>query len=200
MAEDLPEQSIKLTDALSLRAYAHPLRLRLIGLLRGEGPMTATQAAARLGESVPNCSFHLRQLAKYGLAERAPGADSRERPWRATARYTSWDDDSEDPAVRAATDQLNSAVLDQYAQRGREYLAVRADEPVEWRVAAGFSDFLVHITAAELTELSAEIEALFGRFEARVGDPGARPEGSRLVQLVHMALPREGVPPEGAQA
>ena len=61
---------IRLTEATSLRAYAHPLRLRLIGLLRAEGPMTATQAAARLGDTVPNCSFHLRQLAKYGLAER----------------------------------------------------------------------------------------------------------------------------------
>ena len=33
---------IRLTEATSLRAYAHPLRLRLIGLLRAEGPMTAT--------------------------------------------------------------------------------------------------------------------------------------------------------------
>ena len=79
----LPE--VKLSDPKALRGYAHPLRMALIGLLRQQGPMTATQAAERLGESVPNCSFHLRQLAKYGLAERAPGADARERPWRATA-------------------------------------------------------------------------------------------------------------------
>ena len=42
--------------------------MSLLGLLRREGPMTATQAAAELGESVPNCSFHLRQLDQYGLA------------------------------------------------------------------------------------------------------------------------------------
>lgn len=65
---------VKLSDPVALRGYAHPLRMALIGLLRREGPMTATRAAERLGENVPNCSFHLRQLAKYGLAERAPPA------------------------------------------------------------------------------------------------------------------------------
>src|SRR3954468_13206510 len=130
--------SIELNDARSLRAYAHPLRMRLIGLLRTEGPMTATQAAARLGDNVPNCSFHLRQLAKYGLVERAPGADQRERPWQATAQYTSWDDDSDDPAIKAAADQLNSVVLGQYVERAQEYLATRAGEQVEGRMEGGF--------------------------------------------------------------
>src|SRR6188768_3507768 len=114
--DEIPERSIKLTDPRTLRAYAHPLRMRLIGLLRTEGAMTATQAAARLDDNVPNCSFHLRQLAKYGLAERAPGADGRERPWRATTQYTSWDDDSDDPAIKAATDQLNSVMLTLFVQ------------------------------------------------------------------------------------
>src|SRR3954468_5100109 len=151
--------SIELNDARSLRAYAHPLRMRLIGLLRAEGPMTATQAAARLGNTVPNCSFHLRQLAKYGLAERAPGADGRERPWRATARYTAWESDSPDPAVRVAAGQLESAILGEYTRRAREYFARRADEPAEWRRAAGLGDVLAHVTAAELAQLTSEIDA-----------------------------------------
>jgi predicted ArsR family transcriptional regulator len=173
-----------LADARSLRAYAHPLRMRLIGLLCGEGPMTATQAAARLGDNVPNCSFHLRQLAKYGLVERAPGADRRERPWRATAAYTSWDDDSEDPAIKAAADQLNSVVLGQYVERAQEYLATRADEPVEWRTAAGFSDALIHVTADELRELTEQIDELLARYA------GPQKTESRPVQVIHMALPR----------
>src|ERR687889_2788790 len=95
---------VKLEDPRSLRAYAHPLRLSLIGLLRGSGPMTATRAAAELGETVPNCSFHLRQLAKYGLVERVPGADARERPWRATAFFTTWEGGTDDPEYQAAVD------------------------------------------------------------------------------------------------
>jgi hypothetical protein len=168
--------------------------MQLIGLLRTEGPMTATRAAARLGDTVPNCSFHLRQLAKYGLAERAPGADGRERPWRATAQYTSWDDESPDPAMKAATDQLNGVMLELFIQRARDYLAVRADEPVAWRAAAGFGDALLHVTADELRELTGQIDALVARFDERLADPSARPPGSRPVQLIQMALPRPEQP------
>ena len=184
-------REVRLDDATALRAYAHPLRLKLIGLLRSAGPMTATQAAARLADTVPNCSFHLRQLAKYGLAERAPGADARERPWRATARYTAWDSDSADPAVRAAADQLDTAILGEYTQRAREYVATRADEPAEWRRAAGFGDVLAHLTAAELTQLTAEIDALMARFDDRLEDPSRRPAGARTVQIIRMAVPRD---------
>ena len=66
-------KAIKLTDPRALRAYAHPTRLALMGLLRRAGPMTATQAGERIGESAASCSFHLRQLAKFGLVEEAGG-------------------------------------------------------------------------------------------------------------------------------
>ncbi|SDY40658.1 transcriptional regulator, ArsR family [Micromonospora pattaloongensis] len=196
MTDEARERSIKLTDPRTLRAYAHPLRLRLIGLLRRDGPMTATQAAARLDDNVPNCSFHLRQLAKYGFAERVPGADGRERPWRATTRYTSWDDDSDDPAMKAATDQLNSVMLAVFVQYAQDYLAVRGDEPVEWRAAAGFGDALLHVTAAELRELTEEVDALLARYDDRAADPARRPAGSRPVQIIQMAVPRGPVPPD----
>ena len=62
----------ELTDPRALRAYAHPIRMALLSLLRREGPHTATEAAAVIGESVASCSFHLRQLAKYGLIEEEP--------------------------------------------------------------------------------------------------------------------------------
>src|SRR3954469_10373407 len=147
------ERETRLTDARSLRGYAHPLRLRLIGLLRSEGPMTATPAAARLDDNVPNCSFHLRQLAKYGLAERAPAADGRERPWQATATRTSWTDDSDDPETQLAAHQLTTAILRQYMRRAEAYLAVRGEESVEWRTAAGFSDDVIWVTAEQLVTL-----------------------------------------------
>ena len=183
----LPE--VKLTDPKALRGYAHPLRLALLGLLRGEGPMTATQAAERLTESVPSCSFHLRQLAKYGLAERAPGADGRERPWRATAQTTSWDDLSDDPEMRSAVDQLNAVNLGHYVRRAQAYLATRGDEPQEWRAAAGFGDALIYATAAELTELTRRIDSLIAAFDERNTDPSMRPEGARGISIIQLTLP-----------
>ena len=56
--------------------------------LRTRGPLTATQAARLLGESSGTCSFHLRQLAKYGLVEETGGGTGREKPWRATTTST----------------------------------------------------------------------------------------------------------------
>ncbi|MEU8296272.1 helix-turn-helix domain-containing protein [Micromonospora sp. NPDC048909] len=179
---------MKLTDPKALRGYAHPLRMTLIGLLRQQGPMTATRAAEQLGESVASCSFHLRQLAKYGLAERAPGADARERPWRATARSTSWDDDSDDAQMRAATDELNAAQLALYTRQAEEFLARRADEPTSWRAVTGFSDQSLYLTADELAELKERVGALFATYDDRVTDPSQRPAGWRRVSMIQLAV------------
>lgn len=190
MVTERPE-TIRLDDPRALRAYAHPLRLSLIGMLRRNGPMTATQCAAILDENVPNCSFHLRQLAKYGLAERAPAADGRERPWQATANSTSWTDDSDDPETRVAADQLNAAILRQYMRRAEAYLAVRGEESVEWRAAAGFSDDMIYVTAEQLVALTEQVEALLQPYR----DKTARAAGSRPVTVVQMTIP---TPEDGA--
>ncbi|KDN82208.1 helix-turn-helix domain-containing protein [Kitasatospora cheerisanensis] len=59
----------------------HPVRLALLDLLAEAGTVTSTGAAARLGLSSGLCSFHLRQLARYGLVEEVPQG-GRARPWR----------------------------------------------------------------------------------------------------------------------
>ena len=61
----------QIDDARTLKALAHPVRVALIETLSVEGPMTATEAGERIGESPTTCSFHLRQLAKYGFVEEA---------------------------------------------------------------------------------------------------------------------------------
>ena len=190
MAAD-ERETIRLDDPRALRAYAHPLRLSLIGMLRRNGPMTATQCAAVLDENVPNCSFHLRQLAKYGLAERAPAADGRERPWQATAGSTSWTDDSDDPEMRGAADQLNAAILRQYVRRAEAYLTVRGEETAEWRAAAGFSDDRIYVTAGQLVTLTEQVESLLAPYR----DRAARADGSRPVTVVQLAIP---TPEDGA--
>src|SRR5580693_1042753 len=72
----------RVTDARTLRALAHPVRIALIEALILGGAMTATQVGERIGESPTTCSFHLRQLAKYGFVEEAGGGRGRARPWR----------------------------------------------------------------------------------------------------------------------
>src|SRR3712207_2472805 len=87
----MPTDDVKRLDARSLQALAHPLRMRLLGLLRVEGPATATQLAARVGESSGATSYHLRQLARHGFVEDEPArGNARERWWKASHRMTSW--------------------------------------------------------------------------------------------------------------
>src|SRR5690606_14439471 len=79
--ENMSSENIS-SEALRLRALAHPVRLDLLYLLREEGEVTATAAAERLGLSPKTCSYHLGLLGKYGLAEETGGGKGRSRPWR----------------------------------------------------------------------------------------------------------------------
>jgi len=172
-----------------MRALAHPMRLSLLRLLRTEGPITATRAAELLGESSASCSFHLRQLAKYGLAEEAGGGHGRERPWRATATLTDVPEVADDPELAAAAQFFRSIVLKRNFEGAMRWLDARADEPQQWQRAAQFNDLLLYLTAPELEELSQGIQALHERYADRLTNPELRPPGSRLISYVRLAFP-----------
>ena len=142
---------MELSDPRALRAYAHPIRLKLVGLLRRSGPLTATQAGEKIGESAASCSFHLRQLAKYGLVEEAGGGKGRERPWRATAISTEWAAGGSDPATAEAGAMLSRVVVEHYFQQAIEWLDRRGGESAEWAEKAVVTDHAVYLTADRAT-------------------------------------------------
>lgn len=185
----MTERTIKLTDPRALRAVAHPTRLALVGLLRREGPLTATQAGEHIGESAASCSFHLRQLAKYGLVAEAGGGKGRERPWKATALFTEWPDAGDTPEASAATELLSAVIAEGYFEEVMGWLGRRDSEPAEWLEAAEFGDSIAYLTAAELAELGASMRALVEPYLERLTDHGKRPEGSRPVSVLHLAFP-----------
>ncbi len=189
MEENTSRSVTRLTDPRALRALAHPTRLSLVGLLRRDGPLTATRAAALLGESSGSCSFHLRQLAKYGLVEQAGGGRGREKPWRATALFTNWPDVADSPALAAASGLLTSVIAERYFEYLMKWLDARPGEPPEWQEAAHFGDTLLYVTAGELKQLAAEERAMVDRYLARQTDPELRPPGARLVTYLHLAFP-----------
>ena len=143
-------RSVELRDARALRALAHPTRLKLVGLLRLQGPLTATQAARELGETPQRCTFHLGQLAKYGLVEEAGGGRGRERPWRATASFTSWPNVLTEREAATAGQLLETVVTEQHFEDVMGYNPSLLDDcggdcPVErltWHEAAAFSNAL----------------------------------------------------------
>src|SRR5207237_5468648 len=80
----LPTGQLQLTDPGALRAIANPTRLRILSWLRLRGPATATECSEAVGESPSSCSYHLRQLARFGFVEaEGEGPAGRERRWRA---------------------------------------------------------------------------------------------------------------------
>jgi predicted transcriptional regulator len=181
----------RLTDPRALRAYAHPVRLKLVGLLRTEGPLTATRAGELLGESSGTCSFHLRQLAKYGLVEEAGGGTGREKPWRATTMFTDVPNVTDSPELAAAAGLVRSVLAERYFERLQRWLDARPDEPTEWQEAAQFSDWLVYLTADELAALGRQVRALLEPYLDRVVSPELRPTGARPVTYLQLAFPGE---------
>lgn len=192
VAEQSAARTVKrLTDPRALRALAHPKRLALVGLLRTQGPLTATKAGELLGESSASASFHLRQLAKYGLVEEAGGGQGRERPWRATAMFTAWPDVAGTPELAAASGLLRIVLAERYFDQLMRWLEARDSEPEAWQEAARFGDSLVYLTAEELRELGRRQQALVEGYLDRLTRPELRPAGARPVVYLHLAFPGE---------
>ena len=76
-------------DPQVLRAIAHPVRNRILEEAQARGSIRAADVARELDIPANQASFHLRQLAKYGLVEEDPTAarDKRDRVWRPVSRH-----------------------------------------------------------------------------------------------------------------
>jgi DNA-binding transcriptional ArsR family regulator len=178
-----------LSDARRLRALTHPVRIALIGKLVLHGPLTAAEASELIDEPPSTCSFHFRQLAKYGVVEEAGGGKGRAKPWRMTTTGLSVTA-REDPASRLAEDALIRMVRERQFERYRTWLQTRAGYPPRWRDAGDDSEYVFHLTVEELEQLSSDLTAiLMPLFQKRMADPSKRPHGSVPVQLLLLSHP-----------
>lgn len=174
---------MQITDPLAIRALAHPLRLDLVEALGTLGPSTAASCGRHLGVSQASCSFHLRQLAKYGFVEEAPpGPDRRERAWRLTDIEQSWESGP-------VTDQLDRVFAQREVDRLLGWTARRAAEPPEWQDAAFLGGATLPVTAAELLEIRSRLQEVLDPYVARMTDGAPRPEGVRFVRLLVAGTP-----------
>lgn len=179
----------RLTDPRTMRALAHPVRMALVELLSIDGPHTATQAAERIGESPSNCSFHLRQLAKYGFVEETGEGTGRQRPWRMTQLGTTFDTAHDDPATALAAEALGDMFNQRVLDRWQEWRATRHAYPAEWRDVAGSTESVWWLTPQELREMQDELVALALRYRDRLTDPSRRPAGAEPVEYLGMVFP-----------
>ncbi|MBX4997318.1 helix-turn-helix transcriptional regulator [Rhizobium lentis] len=147
-------------DPTALKALAHPVRLRMLGMLRVDGPATATQLAVRLGLNSGATSYHLRQLAQYGFIEEAPHVSRRDRWWRASHELTTV------PPSEGAGEALdldiafNQAALSLQVGQMQQALEEYAELPAEWRKATAGDDVIIPMTAAQAEALTKRLTDL----------------------------------------
>lgn len=168
-----PEQ-----DAAALKALTHPLRIRLLGYLRQDGPATASELAARTGESSASTSYHLRVLAKYAFVAEAEHRDGRERRWRTVHSVTSWSNKAMEATSgsrayvtvtrRVQVEHLEASLVRHEADMADGRLAPAWVEP------SGISDLMPRLTPESLTELWDVIDRTLNELTARdAEDPRA---------------------------
>ncbi|WP_162449553.1 winged helix-turn-helix domain-containing protein [Phytoactinopolyspora mesophila] len=201
-----PDRDVVL-DSRSLRAVAHPVRLRILGLLRLHGPSTATALAAQLGLNSGATSYHLRQLAAGGLiVEDVERGTARDRWWRAVHRSSFFQvsdltDDEKDVGV-----EYLRAIAQIYAEKMHRAAEERPMLPPEWQDAASFADYPLLLTSDEAKQLLADVREVVTRYRAMSiphedasadAPPGAEPYHLQIQGFLSPGLELGGAPDPG---
>lgn len=163
----------------ALRALAHPVRLRMLGMLRVDGPATASGLGRRLDLNTGATSYHLRQLARHGFIEEdTERGNARERWWRAV--HTSTRTPRDEAGVALADLDARDAFLQAVATTDTELLqravAQQRQLPPAWREANTVSDWVLRLTPTRAAALRDAVQALVRDFAEDAADtPDALP-------------------------
>ena len=180
-------------DPQLLRAIAHPVRNRILAELDARGSLRAADVARELDLPANQASFHLRQLAKYGLVEEDPDAarDKRDRVWRLVdpEGYTvDMGQVERQPGGKAASRVFR------LTRREWGHLVVDAALSDERRKGthSSVSDASLLLSNAEAKQLAAELDEVVRRWSDRTRAGG----DDRRTYLYYAAiLPYPDVPP-----
>jgi DNA-binding transcriptional ArsR family regulator len=171
----MPMSSITPTAA-GLRTLSHPTRLKILMLLRIEGPATATGLARRLGLNTGATSYHLRQLAEHGfLEEDGARGDARDRWWKAAHAGTRAGLRFGSPDEAESAESYLQSVAMMYTETLMQAVAERRYLPRAWQDASTTSDWHLRLTperAEELTGALAEVIESWAQHEDAEGSEG----------------------------
>jgi DNA-binding transcriptional ArsR family regulator len=177
-----------ITDLRAIAAMSHPLRRRLLDILRVDGPATASMLAERTDQAVGNISHHMRTLADCALVEEAPelARDRRERWWRLVSTSFRWS--TADLPADAATEVVERAAvrtnLDRQVRHVETWNAAEAEIRAVWPTGPFSTSHWLRVSDAELATIAEEVVALFDRWSERdVPDDGV--ERSTVFAFAH---------------
>lgn len=187
-----PQRRTARLDAEQLRTLAHPLRMRLLAVLRLDGPATATQLARRLDTDSGKTSYHLRQLEGAGLvAEDSERGNRRDRWWKALHQSTYWNpaDHLDDPDTAAAAEWLAGHAVRLHARWSESFVQSRDTWDADWIDASTLSDYLLELTPSRLRQLCQELDSVIERYRSDTDDGGGESHDSERVTVVVHAFP-----------
>jgi predicted ArsR family transcriptional regulator len=180
-----------ISDPRILRAISHPVRVRILDELGAGGPQRAADMAKLLGVPANQASFHLRQLAKYGLVVEAPeeARDGRDRVWK-VVHDAGFNVDTVELAKLPGGKAAVSVFRREWTTAAHD--AVERAEFAE-RVKDSMvmvSDSALRLTKADAKQLAEELTDLIESW--RVRGRAAR-EGARTYQLLQILQPAREV-------
>lgn len=148
----------------ALRCMAHPERMRLLGALRVDGVQTVGELSAATGEAPGAVSYHLAQLAKVGLVEKAtsPDGDKRKSYWKSCHQATNIRPDS---ASADVVDAFSRTAALTYQMAYERFLDVLPTLPQEWAQTCGASDRVLWLTAEETRAMAEDLNAVMRKWE-----------------------------------
>jgi DNA-binding transcriptional ArsR family regulator len=182
-------------DPSALKALAHPVRLRILSLLRLDGPATASGLATRLGLNSGATSYHLRQLARYGfIVEDAERGNARDRWWRAAHESTSFGEDSGDDEALEAGMAFGQAALNWQIMQMQSALRNQVNLSPQWRKASTVSDYYIPLTPGQAEALIKKLQdVLWQAMQSAPPMGGPYSEGVEPFAVILHGFPR---PPE----
>lgn len=185
-------------DTTALKALAHPDRLRMLGLLRIDGPATATGLARRLGLNSGATSYHLRQLAGHGFIEQVDRGKKSERWWQARHDSTRYDPSETSGEALEAGLAMAQAVLSQHAEIMQRALEQFPDQPLEWRKASNASDYIMAMSPGEALALKERLMEILQDASRRSPAQGTEPPpGTRNFMVMLHTFPFPGIVDSG---
>jgi DNA-binding transcriptional ArsR family regulator len=187
MPSDKPVRTI---DARSLRALAHPLRVRMLDSLRLDGPATSSRLAEEFGENTGTVSWHLRNLAEHGFIEEdVDRGTKRERWWRAVegSHVLHTSEMRKDPEARGAVEIYLQELVREAHQKTLGYISQEWPTPWEKAGLLGNWDDL-RLPPEQLRAMNAELMAVIEKYTApRDAEPAP---GSLPVTVQIQSFPR----------
>lgn len=167
----MTEQRMKVDDGPApaeseeaLKCMAHPARMRLLGALRVGGVQTVGELSAATGEAPGAVSYHLAQLAKVGLVEKAasPDGDKRKSYWKSCHHATNVQPDSADADV---IDAFSRTAALTYQMAYERFLDVLPTLPQEWAQTCGANDRVLRLTAEETRTMVEDLNVVMHKWE-----------------------------------